>query len=70
MDWYHSRRALCVIQRQLDSSGITIYYDPPSVSIYRPENWWQSKDGRVAVLGELAKIGYYWWHYDLAPSCG
>lgn len=69
-DWSHSRRALCVIKQQLADSGIAIYYAPPTDSPYGPENWWQHKAGRVVVLRELIKIGFYWMRYGVAPwSC-
>lgn len=64
--WYHSRRALCVIQQQLVGSGVSIYYDPPALR-YGSGNWWQYKDGWTAVCGELVRIGFYWWRYGLAP---
>jgi uncharacterized SAM-binding protein YcdF (DUF218 family) len=66
-DWYHSRRALSVIQEQLAGSGISIYYDPPPGARYGPDNWWSYKYRRVEVVRELAKIGIYWLRYGLAP---
>jgi uncharacterized SAM-binding protein YcdF (DUF218 family) len=66
-DWYHSRRALCVIQYHLADSGVTVYYDPPPALTYGPDDWWQSEDGLVAVINELIKFGFYWWQYGLVP---
>lgn len=65
--WYHSRRALCVIQRQLMGTGIVVYYSAPPSVPYGPENWWQKEEGLVAVSNELLKFGLYWWKYGLAP---
>jgi uncharacterized SAM-binding protein YcdF (DUF218 family) len=63
-NWFHSRRALCVIQRQLDNSGIGLYYDPPH-GLYGPDDWWQQEDGLVAVVNELIKLVFYWRCYGL-----
>jgi len=68
--WPHSRRALCVIQRWLAGSGVRIYYDASPASDYGPDDWWQRENGRIEVLDELVKIGFYWWRYGLPPwSC-
>ncbi len=70
-DWSHSRRALCVIRRQLAGSGIDIYYAPSANPPYGPEDWWRSKYGRVVVFRELVKIGFYWARYGMVPwRCG
>jgi len=66
-DWYHSRRALCVVRRQLAPDSITLYYEPPPTVAYNPDNWWHSEDGLVSVVNELVKFGFYWWHYGVAP---
>ena len=66
-NWYHSRRALCVIRRQLANSTIAVYYSPPAVLTYGPHDWWRREDGLVAVVNELIKFGFYWWQYGLAP---
>jgi len=66
-DWYHSRRALSMIRKQLAGSGIHIYYDSPPAALYSPDNWWRYGEGRRTVLGELAKIGLYWVRYGVTP---
>lgn len=66
-DWYHSRRALCVIQQQLAGSQIRVYYDPPPAPSYGPDDWWQYKQGWCTVFRELAKISSYWWQYGVVP---
>lgn len=66
-NWYHSRRALCVVRQQLADSGVTVYYDPPPALTYGPDNWWQQENGLVAVINELIKFGFYWWQYGLVP---
>lgn len=65
--WTHSRRALCVIEYQLAGAGIQVYYDPPPTPYYTPDNWWQTPMGFRNGLVELAKIGFYWVRYGLAP---
>ncbi|MBN1890291.1 MAG: YdcF family protein [Thermoflexales bacterium] len=64
-NWSHSRRALCVIQQQLDGSGIELYYDPPRDLRYGPDDWWLQEDGLVAVVNELIKLVFYWRRYGL-----
>lgn len=66
-DWWHSRRALCAIKKQLAGSGIAVYYAPPTDPPYSPENWWHHKRGRITVFQELGKIGFYWVRYGVAP---
>jgi uncharacterized SAM-binding protein YcdF (DUF218 family) len=65
--WYHSHRALCVIKQQLADSGVTIYYAAPTDVLYGPEDWWLDKYGRITILTELVKIGYYWIRYGVSP---
>lgn len=65
--WYHGRRALAVVRRHLAGTGVNVYYSPSTDLHFRPEDWWCSEDGLVAVINELIKAGYYWRHYDLAP---
>jgi uncharacterized SAM-binding protein YcdF (DUF218 family) len=66
-DWWHSRRALCVIKQQLAGSRVAVYYAPPPDSPYGPDNWWQERRGRALVFRELVKNGYYWSHYGVVP---
>jgi uncharacterized SAM-binding protein YcdF (DUF218 family) len=66
-DWWHGRRALCAIKKQLADSEISVYYASPTDSSYGPEDWWQHKNGRVAVFRELVKIGFYWVRYGMTP---
>ncbi|NJK79925.1 MAG: YdcF family protein [Chloroflexaceae bacterium] len=65
-DWYHSRRALCVVQRHLADQDIAIYYEPPPAR-YGPGNWWREPDTRQVVLAEYLKLPYYWLRYGVAP---
>ena len=66
-NWYHSRRAMCVVRQHLRNSGVSVYYDPPPGAAVKPDNWWRSEQGRDMLFTELAKIGYYWVRYGLAP---
>jgi len=66
-DWYHSRRALCVIQRRLAGADVQMFFSSPPMLTYGPGNWWQHEDGLVAVTNELIKTGFYWWRYGLIP---
>lgn len=66
-DWYHSRRALCVIKKGLADADVQVYFSSPPALTYGPDNWWQHEDGLVAVTNELIKFGFYWWRYGLIP---
>jgi uncharacterized SAM-binding protein YcdF (DUF218 family) len=64
-DWYHSRRALCVIRQQLGNSRVLVFYDPPPDPVYGPGNWWAYRHHRDAVLGEYLKLAFYPLRYGL-----
>jgi uncharacterized SAM-binding protein YcdF (DUF218 family) len=66
-EWTHSRRALCVIKKQLAGSSVRVYYDSPPIQSYSPDNWWQSRGGRVRVVRELVKIFFYSLRYGIVP---
>ncbi len=64
-DWYHSRRAMCIIRQQLDGTGIDVSYAAPPLTDYRPDNWWQVPRHRHAVPGEYGKLVFYALRYGL-----
>lgn len=59
-DWYHSRRALCIIRQQLAGSDVVVFYAAPPNPAYGPESWWLNPYSRAAVLGEFLKFAAYW----------
>lgn len=63
--WFHSRRAICTIKRQLAGSGIKVSYDAPPASRGGPNDWWKHRLSRRQVLGELIKLPYYWLRYNV-----
>ncbi len=67
-DWYHSRRAICVIHQQLGDAEVRVFYDPPPDPIYGPRNWWAYSYRRDAVLGEYFKLALYIVRYHLNLS--
>jgi uncharacterized SAM-binding protein YcdF (DUF218 family) len=58
-DWYHSRRALCVIRQQLGGSGVTVSFAATDAAGWR-ERWWADARQREQVQGELLKLAAYW----------
>jgi uncharacterized SAM-binding protein YcdF (DUF218 family) len=66
-DWWHSRRVLCSLQTHLDDYSVDIAFRA-SPHHYGPDNWWHSRRQISNVLSELAKFGYYWLRYDMAPT--
>ncbi len=71
-NWFHSRRALHVLEHHLAGSEVRIYYAPvlPSAASaetsFGPNNWWQSRHGRRIVGSELLKVGFYWLRYGIS----
>lgn len=66
-DWYHARRALCIVRRELAGDDVEILFSPPPPLTYGPNDWWRQENGLVAVVNEYIKTGFYWWRYGLAP---
>jgi uncharacterized SAM-binding protein YcdF (DUF218 family) len=65
-DWWHSRRALCATEQQLQGYDVAISFEP-SPSPANPANWWQNEDIRAHVEDELVKLGYYAVAYGMNP---
>jgi uncharacterized SAM-binding protein YcdF (DUF218 family) len=65
-DWWHSRRALCATQQQLEGYDVAIAFEP-APALAGPEDWWQDEEMRGNVVSELAKLGYYAVRYGMAP---
>ncbi len=64
-DWYHSRRAMCVIRQQLEGTGIDVFYAILPLTDYRPDNWWRFSRLRRAVPDEYGKLVFYALRYGL-----
>jgi uncharacterized SAM-binding protein YcdF (DUF218 family) len=68
--WYHSRRALCVMQRRFAGSGVAVYHDSAPNSQYGADSWWRYVGTWYRVAREVAAFGWYWADHDLSPwSC-
>ena len=67
-DWYHARRALGVMQKQLAGSSVTIFYEFLPPQGFASKDWWRYPEGRDVVIGELIRIGYYWLRYGVKPA--
>lgn len=65
--WYHSRRALCVMERRFAGSGVALYHDEVGNWRYGGYAWWQYLVGWYRVAREIAAFGWYWIHHDLSP---
>lgn len=66
-DWYHARRALGILCRELAGDDVEVLFSPPPPLTYGPSDWWRQEHGLVAVVNEYIKTGFYWWRYGLAP---
>ncbi len=62
---YHSRRALWVLRRVFEGSGITIGLKAvaPGEQTPAPSSWWWYRDGWGTVATEYSKQLYYWVQY-------
>lgn len=68
--WYHSRRALCVINHQLDGAAIHVSYAPATRLLPTSANWWKRPLGWWRNTREVMAFAYYGVRYGLPPwSC-
>lgn len=66
-NYFHSRRAMCVLRHQLANHNVTLTYSPPLSDRYDANTWWQSEQSLVDVSEEWIKVLYYWAKYGLVP---
>jgi uncharacterized SAM-binding protein YcdF (DUF218 family) len=66
-NYFHSRRAMCVMRHHLAESGATLAFVAPSSDDFDPAAWWQSEQDLVDVSEEWLKVLLYWQQYGLAP---
>jgi len=64
--WYHSRRAICVMERQLGGTSVTLYYDSVPNPGYGADDWWQDPAGWVHVAREMLALAMYRLWYGTA----
>jgi hypothetical protein len=55
---YHSRRSTLSYRRYMAPLGIELRSAPPAGGL-RPDNWWRTKDGVLAITQEYVKLLYY-----------
>jgi uncharacterized SAM-binding protein YcdF (DUF218 family) len=65
-DWWHSRRALCSTEQQLDGYDVDIAFAPAPAPA-GPENWGRDGAPRQDVVSELIKFVYYALRYGMSP---
>jgi uncharacterized SAM-binding protein YcdF (DUF218 family) len=65
-DWWHSRRALCATEQQLQGYQVSIAFEP-SPARTGPTDWWHEENQRYHVVSELVKFGYYAVRYGMVP---
>lgn len=66
-NYFHSRRAMCVLRHHLADDGVTLAYSPPFSDEFDPNTWWQNEQDLVDVSEEWLKVMLYWQQYGLAP---
>ncbi|NJN66459.1 MAG: YdcF family protein [Chloroflexaceae bacterium] len=65
-DWYHSRRALCVIRHHLKGSGVSVSYAEAGKPYPNLETWWKKGNPNYGLVDlELKKLAYYFVRYGL-----
>jgi uncharacterized SAM-binding protein YcdF (DUF218 family) len=65
--WYHSRRAVCLIQRELAGSGVELGYLPAASTWAPRDRWWGQRSGWFTLGRESLATGYYWARFGLSP---
>lgn len=65
---YHTRRARLIFRRELRPDGIEVRVYAASTPEMNVNNWWETREGRVIVLSECAKLLATWLHFDPAIS--
>ncbi len=62
---YHSRRALWMLRRVFEGSGIELGLESPPAGWQTPApaTWWLHAQGWRVVAGEYLKLAYYHLHY-------
>ena len=65
-DWWHSRRALCSTEQQLQGYDVAISFES-SPSPAGPSNWWRNAEIRGDVSSELVKMVFYTLRYGMRP---
>lgn len=69
-NYFHSRRAMCVLRHRLADDGVTLQYSPPYGDTFDPAGWWYKEQDIVDVSEEWIKVMLYWRQYGLTPwSC-
>lgn len=66
-NYFHSRRAMCVLRHHLADDGVTLLYSPPFSDEFDPKHWWQNEQDIVDVSEEWLKVMLYWYQYGLVP---
>jgi uncharacterized SAM-binding protein YcdF (DUF218 family) len=65
--WFHGRRAVCTLRRQLAGSGVTIAYMPAPSELLPRAGWWRSSLSLYVTTREVAAVAYYSARYGLWP---
>jgi uncharacterized SAM-binding protein YcdF (DUF218 family) len=66
-NYFHSRRAMCVLRHHLAEENVTLIYSAPGGDDFDASRWWESEQDLVDVAEEWVKVFYYWRSYGLAP---
>ncbi len=66
-NYFHSRRAMCVLRHQLANTDVSLSFSPPLSDTYDAETWWQEEQSLVDVSEEWIKVLYYWGKYGVTP---
>jgi uncharacterized SAM-binding protein YcdF (DUF218 family) len=68
--WYHSRRALCVINHHLADLDVLVSYTPSTYTLPTSAHWWKRPIGWWHNTREALAFVYYGVRYGLPPwSC-
>lgn len=62
-DWFHTRRARWIFQRELRDNNVRIEMSAAPAPDYNLTNWWRHEEGVVAFQNEVVKYIYYRCEY-------
>jgi len=65
---FHTRRARSIYLAVYQKAGTQIIMSAAPDPVFKPDRWWQEREGRATVVFELIKSAYTWWELFWLPQ--